>query len=156
MRLAYFCYFLDYQAFIKLILLVLLQHFTIMIQFTIIFIVIICVLLTLIVLAQNPKGSGLSSQFGGSGATQIMGAKRTTDVLEKITWGIGMAIFALCLLVNVNLGTGGNTGGYVSPVIDQTQQTTPTTTDTTVPVIEGESTTTDETTNTDETTEENK
>ena len=128
-----------------------------MIQFTIIFIIVICVLLTLIILAQNPKGSGLSSQFGGSGATQIMGAKRTTDVLEKITWGMGMAIFVLCLLVNVNLGTGGNTDGYKSPVVDQSQQqqTTPTTNDTTIPVIEGENAT-DDATGTEKTTEENK
>lgn len=105
-----------------------------MIQFTIIFIIVICVLLTLIILAQNPKGSGLSSQFGGSGATQIMGAKRTTDVLEKITWGMGMSIFVLCLLVNVNLGTGGNQDGYKSPVLDG--MTVPVT-DTTTPVIEG-------------------
>lgn len=129
-----------------------------MIQFTIIFIVVICFLLTVIVLAQNPKGSGLSSQFGGSGATQIMGAKRTTDVLEKITWGLGMAIFALCLLVNVNLGTGGNTEGYKSPVLEG--MTVPAT-DNTIPVVEGENATdsptnTDATTETTETTEENK
>ena len=32
-------------------------------------------LLVLVVLAQNSKGGGLSSQFGGAGASQVMGVK---------------------------------------------------------------------------------
>jgi len=57
-------------------------------------IVIVAVLLILVVLAQNPKGGGLSSQFGGSGTTQLMGVKKTGDLLEKLTWG-----FAIVLLI---------------------------------------------------------
>ena len=52
----------------------------------IVIIIITAVLLMLVVLAQNPKGGGLSSQFGGSGATQMMGVKKTGDFLEKATW----------------------------------------------------------------------
>jgi preprotein translocase subunit SecG len=48
-------------------------------------ITITAILLVLVVLAQNSKGGGLSSQFGGSGSSQLMGVKRTTDLLEKIT-----------------------------------------------------------------------
>ncbi|HBH22329.1 MAG TPA: preprotein translocase subunit SecG, partial [Cytophagales bacterium] len=50
-----------------------------MLTVIIVLIVLIAVLMTLVVLAQNPKGGGLSSQFGGSGTSQIMGVKRTTD-----------------------------------------------------------------------------
>ncbi|MFI5170811.1 MAG: preprotein translocase subunit SecG [Chitinophagales bacterium] len=66
--------------------------------FTIIIIVAIvfAVFLGLIVLIQNPKGGGLSGTFGGA-ANQIFGYKRTTDDIEKITWGLVIILFALCL-----------------------------------------------------------
>jgi preprotein translocase subunit SecG len=63
-------------------------------------IILIAVLLILVVLAQNPKGGGLSSQFGGSGAAQVMGVKKTSDILEKLTWGFAIAIFVLTLATN--------------------------------------------------------
>jgi preprotein translocase subunit SecG len=59
-------------------------------------ILIVCVLLSLIVLVQNSKGGGLSSSFASN--NQIMGVRRTADVLEKTTWGFAIALFALCLL----------------------------------------------------------
>ncbi len=58
------------------------------------------ILLILVVLMQNPKGGGLSSQFGGSGATQVMGVKKTGDILEKATWGLAIAIVLLSLGTN--------------------------------------------------------
>lgn len=59
--------------------------------------VVASVLLILVVLAQNPKGGGLSSQFGGSGTSQLMGVKRTGDFLEKTTWVLSVIIVILCL-----------------------------------------------------------
>jgi preprotein translocase subunit SecG len=63
-------------------------------------IILIAVLLILVVLAQNPKGGGLSSQFGGSGTAQVMGVKKTSDILEKLTWGFAIAILVLTLSTN--------------------------------------------------------
>ncbi len=63
-------------------------------------ILIIAVLLILVVLAQNPKGGGLSSQFGGSGTTQLMGVKKTGDLLEKLTWGFAVALLVLSVSTN--------------------------------------------------------
>jgi preprotein translocase subunit SecG len=63
-------------------------------------IILIAVLLVLVVLAQNPKGGGLSSQFGGSGTAQVMGVKKTGDILEKLTWGFAIAILVLTLSTN--------------------------------------------------------
>lgn len=87
-------------------------------------IVIVAVLLILVVLAQNPKGGGLSSQFGGSGTTQLMGVKKTGDLLEKLTWGF--AIVLLVLSVSTNF-IQPNTEGDVlsSPNIDNAQTTQP-------------------------------
>ena len=57
-------------------------------------------MLVLVVLVQNPKGGGLSSTFGGGGGNQIMGAKKTTDFLEKATWTLAIALISLSLLSN--------------------------------------------------------
>ncbi|MCH8903921.1 MAG: preprotein translocase subunit SecG [Bacteroidetes bacterium] len=70
--------------------------------FLTVLIVIACVFLILIVLVQNPKGGGLSATFGG-GSTQYFGVQRTTDFLEKATWGLAIAVFVLSLGMNVFL-----------------------------------------------------
>ncbi len=72
-------------------------------MFTIImtFIVIVSVLLILIVLAQNPKGGGLASNFAGS--NQIMGVRRTADFLEKATWTLAIALVVLSFLATVTM-----------------------------------------------------
>ena len=46
----------------------------------IILIILACVVLTLIVLVQNPKGGGLAGNIAGF-SNQFMGVKQTTDVL---------------------------------------------------------------------------
>lgn len=65
----------------------------------IVLIIIAAVLLTLIVLAQSSKG-GVGTAFGG-GASQMMGVKKTGDILEKLTWGFIIAIVVLCVSVTV-------------------------------------------------------
>ncbi|MDX2302125.1 MAG: preprotein translocase subunit SecG [Microscillaceae bacterium] len=65
-----------------------------------ILILIASVLLILVILAQNSKGGGMSAQFGGSGANQMIGAQNTTNLLEKITWGFATAILVLSLGAN--------------------------------------------------------
>jgi len=57
-------------------------------------------LLILVILVQNPKGGGLSSSFGGGAGNQVMGAKKTTDFLEKATWILAIALISLSLLSN--------------------------------------------------------
>lgn len=69
--------------------------------FVIILIVISAILLVLVVLAQNSKGGGLSSQFGGSGASNMIGVKKTSDLLEKMTWGLAIAVLGLSMAFNV-------------------------------------------------------
>lgn len=54
------------------------------------------VLLTLLVLVQNSKGGGLSAGF--SSTNQIMGVRKTTDFLEKATWGL--VIFVVFLSIS--------------------------------------------------------
>ncbi len=67
--------------------------------------IIVCVLLVLIVLIQNPKGGGLSSGFAGS--NNIMGVQRTGDFLEKGTWVLAVGLMVLALMINVVIDKGG-------------------------------------------------
>ncbi len=71
-------------------------------------IIIVCFLLILTIMVQNPKSGGLSSSFGGGG--QMGGVKNTTDFLEKTTWVLGGTLIALILFstLSFNNGTGGS------------------------------------------------
>ena len=89
----------------------------------IVLIVFVAVVLVLVVLAQNSKGGGLTSQFGGSGTSQLMGVKKTGDLLEKLTWGLAIALIGLTLSTKFLIDT--NSGdGYVSPNIESAQEKT--------------------------------
>src|SRR5438046_10700913 len=74
----------------------------------IILIVLASVILSLIVLVQNPKGGGLAGNLGGF-SNQFMGVKQTTDVLEKGTWIFAAIVGILCLLSPIFIPN--NTGG---------------------------------------------
>jgi preprotein translocase subunit SecG len=75
----------------------------------VILIIIACVALCFIVLIQNPKGGGLSENVSGV-SNQLMGVKKTTDVLEKGTWIFAsvIAVLALTSMVFLRAGKGGN------------------------------------------------
>lgn len=62
--------------------------------FFLILIIIASFLIILTVLAQNPK-SGMAANFGAS--NQVMGVRQTADFLEKLTWGLSIAIVVLSL-----------------------------------------------------------
>jgi len=68
-----------------------------MLTFLIVLIGIVTVLLVLVVLIQNSKGGGLAGEFGGIGSNQLMGVKKTTDLLEQITWGLSITMMVLTL-----------------------------------------------------------
>ena len=86
----------------------------------IILIVLVSLLLMLVILAQNSKGGGLSSQFGGSGSSQLIGVKRTGDLLEKITWGLAITLIALSLSTVFFINRSGS--GIVSPNIQRAEE----------------------------------
>ena len=57
--------------------------------------VLAAILMCFVVLVQNSKGGGLSSSFASS--NQIMGVRKTTDFIEKLTWGL--AIFMVVISI---------------------------------------------------------
>ena len=63
----------------------------------VILIILACVVLSLVVLVQNPKGGGLAGNIAGF-SNQFMGVKQTTEVLEKGTWIFAAVIAILCIV----------------------------------------------------------
>ena len=59
----------------------------------IVLIVFVAILLCGVVMIQNSKGGGLASSFASS--NQIMGVRKTTDFIEKFTWGCAIALVVL-------------------------------------------------------------
>lgn len=59
-------------------------------------IVLASIVLILVVLVQKSKGGGLSSNFSSSNA--IMGVRKTTDFIEKATWGLAGFILILSIV----------------------------------------------------------
>ena len=68
-----------------------------MLTVVLILIVVACLLLTLLVLIQHPKG-GIAANFVAP--SQLVGVKRSTDLVEKATWIMAVALVSLSLLSN--------------------------------------------------------
>lgn len=83
-----------------------------MFLFISIVILIACLLLVLIVLIQNPKGGGIAANFVAP--NQIMGVKRSTDVVEKATWILAATLIVLSLASN-----------FFRPTLDTTETGAP-------------------------------
>jgi len=67
-----------------------------MFSLCVVLIILACVVLAFVILIQNSKGGGLASNFASS--NQIMGVRKTADVLEKTTWGVAAFIMVLCFV----------------------------------------------------------
>jgi preprotein translocase subunit SecG len=108
--------------------------------FFLILIIVASVAMGLFILIQNPKGGGLAGNIAGFNS-QFMGVKQTTDVLEKGTWVMAIAIALLCLSSAFFI-KGGTADVKDSNIRPSTQQTAPATTapapGTTVPAPVGQ------------------
>jgi preprotein translocase subunit SecG len=82
-------------------------------------IIAIAVLLVLVVLAQNSKGGGLTAGFGGPGSSQLMGVKKTNDILEKLTWGFAIAIMILTISTGFMIDKTGAEGAINSVNVER-------------------------------------
>ncbi|MFT3793352.1 preprotein translocase subunit SecG [Flavobacterium sp.] len=63
-------------------------------------ITIVCFLLIVVIMVQNPKGGGLSSTLGGS--QMLGGVQKTTDFLDKSTWTLGTILIVLIMLSSLS------------------------------------------------------
>jgi preprotein translocase subunit SecG len=84
----------------------------------VILMVIASLLMCFIVLIQNSKGGGLASGFSSS--NQIMGVRKTTDFLEKATWGLAAFMVVMSIATAYVVPTASGRGGDV--ILEQAQQ----------------------------------
>jgi len=86
--------------------------------------VIVCVILILVVLAQQGKGQDLASAFGGGGSSAAFGARGAATFLAKLT--TGAAILFMITSLGLSYLRPAIGGGSVVPPDQPPAQTTPT------------------------------
>lgn len=64
-------------------------------------IILASVLLVVVVYVQNPKGGGLSTDFGA--AHQLGGVQKTNDFIDKATWSLAGLIAILSIFLTLKL-----------------------------------------------------
>lgn len=83
-------------------------------------VIIASVLLVLLVLMQNPKGGGLSTDFGS--AQQLGGVKQTNDFIEKSTWSLAGAIAVLSIFMTLSYSRPNETQNQEDQNTEQTDE----------------------------------
>ena len=86
--------------------------------FLVILMVVAAILMCFIVLIQNSKGGGLASGFSSS--NEILGVRKTTDVLEKLTWGLAVFMVIASIATAYVLPSASQQDGSV--IMEQAQQ----------------------------------
>ena len=84
-------------------------------------ITIVCFLLIVVIMVQNPKGGGLSSSIGGS--QMLGGVQKTTDFLDKSTWTLATILIALILFSSLSFS--GSMSDTDSKIIEKTETAAP-------------------------------
>src|SRR6188508_1013934 len=83
--------------------------------------VIVCLLLSLLVLMQRPRQEGLGAAFG-SGVTDQMFGAQTTNVLQKATVYMGVALFVLTFLLAICVSKQNDRAAGKATFVDPTDQ----------------------------------
>lgn len=86
--------------------------------FLVILMVVAAILMCFIVLIQNSKGGGLASGFSSS--NEILGVRKTTDVLEKLTWGLAVFMVIASIATAYVMPSASQQDGSV--IMEQAQQ----------------------------------
>ena len=91
----------------------------------VILIVIVAFLMIGIVLIQESKGGGLASNFSSS--NQIMGVRKTTDFIEKATWGLAIAMVVFSVICAHLAPTGKTESSVIEQQATESSNTNPNT-----------------------------
>lgn len=68
----------------------------------VILIILVCIVMSAVVLAQSSKGDGLSGALGGPGSVgAVFGVRRASDFLQKATMWLGGIFVVLCIVANL-------------------------------------------------------
>lgn len=80
-------------------------------------IILAAILMVGIVLIQESKGGGLASNFASY--NQIGGVRKTTDFIEKMTWGLAAAMVVISILCAYTAPKRGQQGPAVMQIQNQ-------------------------------------
>lgn len=80
----------------------------------------VSVALILVVVVQKSKGGGLASTFAA--ANNIMGVRKSTDTLEKMTWSFFGGLALLCVVISTVLFQGQGTNDAMQEGIEKAAQ----------------------------------
>jgi len=86
-------------------------------------IIIVAVLLILVVIIQNSKGGGLDANLASQ--NQSFGAKKTTEIVEKVTWYLIGGLAILCIISTKSLSTGSVEDDGITETQEVQQDETP-------------------------------
>jgi len=64
-------------------------------------IILASILLIIVVFVQNPKGGGLSSEFGSS--QQLGGVKKANEFIDKATWTLAGTIMVVSIILTIKM-----------------------------------------------------
>ncbi|MFI5219531.1 MAG: preprotein translocase subunit SecG [Bacteroidia bacterium] len=84
--------------------------------------IIASILMVLAILVQSSKGGGLAAGFSGS--SQVMGVRKTTEFIEKFTWGCAITLIVLCVVGTFVLPKTGTTKEKASAIQEQIDNST--------------------------------
>jgi preprotein translocase subunit SecG len=90
----------------------------------VILVIIASILMCLVVLIQESKGGGLASGFASG--NQLMGVRKTTDVIEKVTWGLAIAMVVFSVASVYTIPAAGSNASVMENAAVQQQTTAPT------------------------------
>ena len=89
----------------------------------IVLMVLAAVLMCFVVLVQNSKGGGLSSSFASS--NQIMGVRKTTDFIEKLTWGLAAFMVVISIAASYVVPSAAESSSVIMEQAVKEQKTNP-------------------------------
>ncbi len=97
-----------------------------MYTFFVVLIVLVSLLMIFIVLIQESKGGGLASNFSSSNS--IMGVRKTTDFIEKATWGLAAVMVVVSVVCAYTAPQSSTAQSVLEQSATETQTTNPTNT----------------------------
>lgn len=89
----------------------------------VILVVIASIFMCLVVLIQESKGGGLASGFASG--NQLMGVRKTTDVIEKLTWALAIAMVVFSIASVYTIPAAGSDASVMESAAVQQQTTAP-------------------------------
>ena len=118
------CFFTRQVHIYTFVLFAYILKFISMFTFLAVLVLMVACLMIPVVLVQHTKQEGLGNAYGlPSGANQLIGVQKTSDLLEQITWGLVFVLFFLSFATSAFLSKDSRSNiSYSSPNIGRIQE----------------------------------